>query len=174
MSLKQWLSRGAVLLAVLLPAACVPILDDSCGPTFRETVIRGDIRGATGITLGVAEVRLVEVRGDPQPRRLQSIVMGPGYGSAGAPLKGHVTRARLVAANGDVLFELSVAPGLGDETLRTLDEPIPDPAAFDALKRRFKAGEVSLVLETDLAGSERLRVPLPLLRAGDWDRAHCS
>jgi hypothetical protein len=124
----------------------------------------------------MAEFRLVEVRGGEPQRSLHPIIMGPGYGSAGAPLKGHVTRARLMDLAGEMLFELSIAPGLRDEVLQTTPEPITDVAGFDDLRRRFIAGTVVLDLETDLVGTEleRLRTPLPLRREGRWDRAHCS
>lgn len=175
MSLRQLLARAALLAGLLLAAGCGPFpFDDSCGPAYRETAIRGDIRGATGTLLGIAEFRLSEVRREVQPRVLHPIVMGPGYGSAGAPLKGHVTGARLLGPAGETLFVLPVAPGAGDEVLRSLPEPIADAASFSALKRSFRSGKVVLVLQTDLAGTPELRVPLPVYYDLDWSRASCS
>jgi len=63
---------------------------------------------------------------------------------------------------------------LGDEVLRTVPEPVADEAAFSALRRSFRAGEVVLLLRTDLPGREQLRTALRLQYAGDWDRANCS
>lgn len=175
MRLQRHLAHAALLCGLLLSAGCGVLLpDDSCGPESRETSITGEVRDAAGTRLGTAAFRLVEVRGGTQPRSLHPVVMGPAYGSAGAPLKGHVTAARLVGPAGETLFELSVAPGLGDEVLRTTPEPIADEAAFAALKQKFRAGGVVLDLRTDLAGREQIRVPLPLGHAGDWTRGHCS
>lgn len=163
------------LLALLVQASCVPLLDDSCGPVMRETGVRGEIRDAAGTRLATAQVSLMEVRGGDPPRRILAIVMGPGYGSAGAPLKGHVTRARLVSGStGQLLHEMSVAPGLADEVLRTEAVPVPDAAVFESLRSRFLAGDVVLELETSLPGREKLRTPLQLQSAGKWSRAHCS
>lgn len=175
MSLPRLLVRVTLLAGLLLPAGCGRLpFDDSCGPEGRTTTIAGDILGAGGARIGRAEFRLVEVRRDEQPRILLPIVMGPAYGSGGAPLKGHVTGARLAGPEGETLFVLSVAPGAGDEVLRTAAEPIADEAAFSALRRSFRTGEVVLLLATDLAGREQIRTPLPLLHATGWTRAHCS
>jgi hypothetical protein len=175
MHLSRHLLRVAVLGGLLLSTGCGALLyDDGCGPETRETSVGGEVRDAAGTRLGTAAFRLVEVRGGAQPRSLHPVVMGPAYGSAGAPLRGHVTAARLVGPGGATLFELSVAPGLGDEVLRTTPVPIPDEAAFAALKQEFRAGRVVLDLRTDLAGREQIRVPLALGQAGGWTRAHCS
>lgn len=158
-----------VALLLLFPSACM-LFDQRCGPRFRDTILEGEIRDQAGTLLGSAQFTLVEVQGDPAPRRLRMIVMGPG-----SPLKGHVLAARLVAATSDtVLYELPVLPGEAQMVLSNPEATIPDPAAFDALRHRFLARAVLFVLETDLPGSEELRVPLPTLFAGTWDRAHCS
>jgi hypothetical protein len=169
--------QSTVLVLLVLHTACTELLfDDRCGPESRETEIGAEIRDAMGMRVGTATIRLVEVRGEEPPRKLHPIIMGPAYGSLGAPLKGHVTRARLMDSAGELLFELSVVPGLRDEVLQTTPKPIADGAVFDKLKRRFIDGMVVLDLETDLVGTEleRLRTALPLRRAGRWDRAHCS
>lgn len=117
---------------------------------------------------------LTEVRGAAQPRTIVPVVVGPAYGSAGAPLKGHVTSARLVGPGDRILYEIPTTPGLGDEVLRTVPETIADETTFSALRRSFRVGEAVLLLRTDLPGKEQLRTPLRLEYAGDWDRAHCS
>lgn len=175
MSLRRTLARAALLSGLLLPAGCGALpFDDSCGPETRGTYIRGEIRDAGGTLVGVTNFSLTEVRGGAQPRTIVSVVVGPAYGSAGAPLKGHVTSARLVGPGDRTLYEIPTTPGLGDDVLRTVHEPVADEAAFSALRRSFRAGEVVLLLRTDLPGREQLRTPLPLQYAGDWGRAHCS
>lgn len=159
-------------LLFLLPSAC-QLFDAKCGPEFRETSVNGEIRDQSGALLGSAEPRLIETRGDSTMRRLHLVVMGT-LGSAGAPLKGHVRAARLVATTGEVLHEFPVAPGLADQVLVDPDEVITDAAKFDTLRYNFLAQTVVLMLETDLLGSEALRVPLLVWFAGDWGRAACS
>jgi hypothetical protein len=175
MYLRPTLARAALLSGLLLPAGCGALpFDDSCGPETRGTYVHGQIRDAGGTLVGVANVSLNEVRGGAQPRTIFPVVVGPAFGSAGAPLKGRVTSARLVGPGDRTLYEIPTAPGVGDQVLHTVPEPVADEAAFSALRRSFRAGEVVLLLRTDLPGREQLRTPLPLQYAGDWDRAHCS
>lgn len=175
MSLCRTLVRATLLSGLLLAAGCGALLfDDSCGPETRGTYLHGEIRDAGGTLVGVANVSLNEVRGAEQPRTIFPVVAGPAYGSAGAPLKGHVTSARLVGPGDRTLYEISTTPGFGDQVLHTVPEPVADEAAFSALRRSFRAGDVVLILRTDLPGKEQLRTPLPLQYAGDWGRAHCS
>jgi hypothetical protein len=107
LSMRLWHAR---LWSVVLLTACVPLLDDSCGPEMRTTSIRADIPGPTGTRIGFVEVRLLEVRGDPGPRRLHAIFMGPSYGVPGH-LRGHILSARLRDRTGVVLRELQFGPG---------------------------------------------------------------
>lgn len=165
--------RHACLCSVLLLTACVPLLDDSCGPETRTTSIRADIPSTTGTRIGFVEVRLLEVRGDPEPRRLHAIFMGPSYGVRG-PLSGHIQSARLLDRTGAVLRELPFRPGNEHEIIRAPGIIIADPAEFDDLRLRFLGGDVVIEIESDLTGLERLRIPLPVQHAGQWRRASCS
>jgi hypothetical protein len=115
-------------------------------------------------------VRLGEVRGDLEPQRLHAIFLGPSYGAPG-PLSGHIQHARLLDRTGAVLRELPIGPGNEHEIIRAPSIEILSTSEFDELRRRFLASEVVLEIETDLAGMERLRVPLPLQHTGEWGRA---
>lgn len=166
--------RAYVLLlsCALSISGCVPFLyDDSCGPEFRRTVVRGDLRNAAGGRIGQASLTLSEVRGDSLTRSLELVVMGIAHAGPG-PLSGRVTTVRLLAKT-DVLRELAFEAGNEHEIIRIPAEAMLQ-APFDALKQRAIAGELVLELETTLEGNTRLLTPLALQYAGDWDRAHCS
>jgi hypothetical protein len=166
---RYWCTVGALALT-----GCVPLLfDDRCGPETRATVVRGDIRDTAGARIGSAEVSLTEIRGDSQPRQLRAILMGPAYANPG-PLSRRVVRVRLLGRADVVLREFPFRHANEHEIIWVPGEFVPDAAEFEALERRFTAGEAVLELETDLPGMARLRVPLPLRSAGGWSRAHCS
>src|SRR4051812_33149846 len=97
-----------VLLATLSLSACSFSWD--CG-TVRSTVATGTVRDAAGNTLATADAHISDnLR--PTFLHLGVGLMGPAN-SGGAPLRGHVTRARLVTASGELLGEIPT----GTETL---------------------------------------------------------
>ena len=155
-------------------AGCVPLLcDDRCGPETRTTAARGDIRDTAGTRIGSAEVSLTEIRGDPEPRRLRAIFMGPAYANPG-PLSRRVVRVRLLGRADAVLREFPFRHANEHEIIWVPGESVQDAAEFEALKRRLSDGEAAVEIETDLPGMARRRVPLRLQSAGGWSRAHCS
>ena len=169
MRLRCW-----CVFAALALTGCVPVLyDDSCGPEIRTTAARGDLRDGAGARIGHAEVSLVEIRGDSQPRRLRAVFMGPGYANPG-PLSRHVVRARLLGPRDAVLRDFPFRHANEHEIIWVPDEAVQDAAEFEALKRQFVAGEALVELATDLPEMERIRAPLRPSSTGGWSRAHCS
>lgn len=164
------LKRGFLVLFLLLQAGCISaFLDDGCGPVLRFTIARGELReGQT--TLARVVMELIEQRNASS--RLHNILLGMPPGAQGAPLKGHVTAARLVhARTGATLHEIDIQPGAGDELIRSLNASVAD---FDALKEAALDGDLVLVITTDLPGREMLTAPLADVTEDDWRRASCS
>jgi hypothetical protein len=158
-----------VLLALAL-SGCLPVLfDDSCGPEFRHTVVGGDIRDPAGARLGHTEVRLTEVR-DGSPT-LHTVLMGPAYANPG-PLSRHIVRVRLLGADGAVLRDFAFRHGNEHEIIWITAEEL-GADAVRGLKSQLAAG-AQLEIETDLAGMERIRVPLRIIASTGWSRASCS
>jgi hypothetical protein len=165
------MTRRIALAAVLaLQAGCgLPLLDDSCGPTQRSTTAQGEARDGGAVLVSVT-TGVVETRGSSSG--LGAIFMGE-RGSFGAPLRGHVTAARLVDEGGVAryTFPLHPAPPLGDEVIGATSLGIPDT---DAAKRVLRSGQAVLLLETDLPGQAAVAVPLAETYASGWGRASCS
>jgi hypothetical protein len=154
-------------------SGCAAFLyDDRCGPEFRQTLARGDIRDAAGVRIGHAELRLMETRGDSLTRELILILLGPADADPG-PLSGKVARLRLLGAGGAVLREFTFDAGNAHEIIRVPPEAVAQ-AQFDDLKQLAIGGHLQLELETTLEGQGRILVSLPPQYVGDWDRAHCS
>lgn len=165
----------ALTAALLLATGCTfPLFDDSCGPELRVTSARGELVGPGGVGLGSAELRLIEVRGEPPPRRVLPVIMGPGVGSGGAPLADHVTSAEVIDASAQVLVVLPAQPGPGDQVLDATPVPVADEATFAVLRDAFLRGGAVLRLRTDLPGIEEVRTPLAPQEAGNWGRNSCS
>src|SRR6185295_5602279 len=98
-------SRTSSLLAIALAALSLSAcsLSYDCG-TLNRTVANGTVRDGAGATLATAQANLYDnLR--PTFMRLGVGLMGPAN-SAGAPLRGHVTRARLVTESGELLGEI--------------------------------------------------------------------
>lgn len=164
-----------MLSAALIASACqIPLFSDACGPEFRETSARGVLVGPAGAPFGSAELRLLEFRDQPPPLRVQPVVMGPGYGSGGAPLKGHVTAAEVVDSAGRVLLALPALPGPGDQILDATQMPVADGAVFAALRELFLRGGAVFRVTSDLPDVGEIRAPLVPLRAGRWGRTSCA
>src|SRR5688572_11326693 len=98
-SLRRATRLAAVAIAALSLSAC----GWDCG-TVNRTTANGTLRDAAGVTLATVQVDLSENVG-PSSLRLSAGVMGPA-GSAGAPLKGRVTRGRVVTEAGDLIAEI--------------------------------------------------------------------
>jgi hypothetical protein len=165
------IKRSALLAVLLLQSACTPFfLDDSCGPTTRQTNARGELRDG-GVLQAIASASVSEERGGPSS--VDAHVMGM-RDTFGAPLRGHVLSVRLVnSATGATLqaFPMVPAPPFGDEVIGVTSVAVSDP---EAAKRVLRDGNGVLVLDTDLPGRATITVPLTEVRAADWSRAHCS
>ena len=160
--------------AAVFVSGCVPVLfDDRCGPETRKTEVRGDFIDPAGVRIGYSVLTLLETRGGDVPRQLNAIFMGPSYGDPG-PLRHHIVTVHLVGPADTVLRAFPVEYFNEHEIIKVPPETVHDAAEFDALRRWFRAGEATLLIDTDLPGMQRLRVPLPLQAATGWSRAHCS
>jgi hypothetical protein len=165
-----------VLLVLVATAACVPLFyDDRCGPEFREERVDSPLRDAAGTDLGRALFTLIEFREGEHPRSIHLSLIGPGYGSHGGPLKGHVTAVLLADAAGAVQLDVPVVPPPlnGDEIIATAVIPIDD-ITFSAARRAVLNGQLRLHLETSSAVPAVSDAWFPAASAGQWDRAHCS
>ena len=130
-----------------------------CG-TVRRTVANGTVRDAAGETLATAQVDLSENVG-PSYLRLSAGVMGPAN-SAGAPLKGHVTRARLVTEGGETLAEIPTGTStLYIDAVVALNVDLSSDAEYARVRNALLTGRAKIVLETDLPGRERIETTLP-------------
>jgi len=129
-----------------------------CG-TARRTVANGTVRDLAGGTLATAEVDLSENVG-PSYLRLSAGIMGPAA-SAGAPLKGHVTRARLVTEGGDLLDEIPTGTStLYLDVVVALNVDLPSEAEYARVRDALLTTRAKIVLETDLPGRERIETTL--------------
>jgi hypothetical protein len=120
-------------------------------------VASATVSDPTGASLATAEVNLSDNVG-PSFLRLGVGVMGPP-GSGGAPLKGHVTSARLVDGAGNVLAEVP----LSTETLYidgvlALNQDLAIRAEYARVRDALLSGQSKLVMDTDVAGLEHLEV----------------
>lgn len=164
--------RGACAAGLLLLAACGPSgAGDGCGPMQRTVTAQGEMRDG-GAILGMASVTVLEQQGDPSVL----IVRADGApGSAGAPLRGHVRGAALVrGTGGDTIRRFRIAPATqpgGDAVLQVTDGA---GGERDAIERMLRRRDGVLLLDTDLAGRERIRVPLTEIQVSRWKRASCG
>ena len=166
--------RTLLVSGLVATSGCIAILfyDDSCGPEYRLTTVRGDIRDGAGTRIGMVSLELQEVRADTLERAMGVLMLGVAQSDPG-PLSGKVSDVRLVTTDGTVLRDFAFGAGTPDEIVRIPGEALTQ-AELDELKQLAIAGRLQLELETTLAGNERIVVPLPLQHAGVWNRAHCS
>jgi hypothetical protein len=154
------LRRTSRLLAIAATALSLAACDIGwdCG-VVRRTVASGTVRDAAGATLATVEVDLNE-NVNPSYLRLSAGVMGAG-GSAGAPLKGHVTRARLVTEGGELIAEVPTGTGtLYLDVVVALNVDLASEAEYGRVRSALFTNRAKIVLETDLAGRERIETTL--------------
>jgi hypothetical protein len=146
--------RAALGLAALLLSAC----DFDCG-TVSRTVANGTLRDAADVTLGTVRADLSENVG-PSFLRLSVGIIGPS-GASGAPLRGHVTRARLVTETGELIAEIPTGTStLYSEAVVALNSDLPSKAEYARVRGALLTARTKVVLETDLPGRERLETTL--------------
>jgi hypothetical protein len=152
-------SRTSRLLATATAALSFSACDFSyaCGVVSR-TVASGTVRDAAGVTLGTAQAEVSEhLR--PSFLRLHAGVEGPS-GAAGAPLRGHVTRARLVTESGELLAEIPTGTGtLFSESVVALNVDVSSQE-YDRVRGALLTMRARIILDTDLPGREHIETVL--------------
>ena len=129
-----------------------------CG-TRGGTVANGGVLDASGVVVATASATLIENVG---PSFMQFMVsVGTPIEAAGEPLRGHVTRARLVSEAGESLAELStsVAP-MSPNGVVSHSIELSSRADYDRLRRELLTARTRIVLDTDLPGREHIEATL--------------
>ena len=160
--------RTAIAIATLSLAACD--LGWDCG-TVATTMANGTLRDAANASLATVQVSLTE--DVPTRFRLGAGVMGPA-GSAGAPLKGRVTRARLIAENGDLIAEIPTGTStLYLDAVVALSMDLPSRNDYARVRGQLLTGRAKVILETDLVGREQLETVLVDARETPGEVGRC-
>lgn len=145
----------AIAITALSLSGCA--LGWDCG-TVRSTVAGGTVRDPVDAPLATIQVDLAE----DVPKRLRlSVGVTGAAGSAGAPLKGHVTRARLVTEAGELLAEIPTGTAtLYVDVVVALNVDLTSDADYDRVRAALLSGRAKVVIETDLPGRELLETTL--------------
>ena len=166
----------ASLLSRLFLAALVALSVSGCSwdcGTVRRTVADGSIRDAAGVMLANAQVDLSENVG-PSSLRLSVGVMGPA-GSGGAPLRGHVTRARLVDEQGELIAEIPTSTTtLCFDAVVALNTNLKSRAEYERVRNALLTGRTKVILDSDLPGRERTEATLSNARDEPGEVGRCS
>lgn len=151
-------SRTRHLLAVATAALSLSACSYDCG-TVARTVANGTLRDAAGATLATVQVDLSDNL-NPSFLRLSAGAMGPAN-SAGAPLRGHVTSARLVGADGEVLAEIPTSTAtLYVDGVFALNADLPSRSEYARVRTALLTTRAKVVVTTDLPGLARLETTL--------------
>ena len=155
-------SRTARYLSIAVAALFLSGCDYDCG-TRGGTAASGTVRDASGVALADVEASVTDYL-SPSFLRLSVGVMAPGS-TAGEPLKGHVTAARLVTETGEVISEIPT----GTSTLYltvvvALNVDLPSRAEYDRVRSALWSTRAKVILETDLPGRERIETTLSSVR----------
>jgi hypothetical protein len=150
-----------------LPACsyvCVPV---------KRTVAVGTVRDAAGVMLATAQADLSDnLR--PSFLRLSVGVMAPG-GSAGAPLRGHVTRARLVTEAGELLAEIPTSTAtLYLDGVVALNVDLDSETEYARVRSALLTKRAKVILDTDLPGREHIETILSDARDVPGQINRCS
>jgi hypothetical protein len=159
--------RFAIAIAAISLSAC----DYDCG-TRGGTIASGTVRDAAGANLATVDASVTDYL-RPTFLRLSIGVMAAG-GSAGAPLKGHVTGARLVAESGEVLSEIPTGTGtLYLDVVVALNVDLPSREEYERVRSALYSTRAKVILETDLPGRERIETILGIVREVPENIQHC-
>jgi hypothetical protein len=160
------------LVAIALAALSLSACGWDCG-TVNRTTVSGPLRDAAGATLATAQVDLSDNIG-PSSLRLSAGVMGPA-GSAGAPLKGNVTRARVVTETGELIAEIPTGTAtLYIDAVVALTGIDLSRSEYDRVRRALMSARAKVVLETSLPGREVLEAVLTDVRDAPGEVGRCS
>ena len=143
-----------------------------CG-TVNRTTANGPLRDAAGATLATAQVDLSENVG-PSSLRLSAGVMGPA-GSAGAPLKGNVTRARLVTEAGELIAEIPTGTAtLYLDAVVALTGMDLSRAEYNRVRSALMSARTRVILDTTVPGREVVEAVLTDVRDAPGEVNRCS
>lgn len=141
-----------------------------CG-TRRRTVASGAVRDAAGTTLATANVDLSD-NVNPSFLRLSVGVTGSAN-SAGAPLKGHVTRARLLTEAGELAEIPTSTATLYVDVIVALNVNVSS-AEYDRVRGAILTNRTRVVLDTDLVGREHIETTLTGARDEAGEVGRCT
>lgn len=151
------ISRAIMLLAVPVLALSNSACRFDCG-TIGNTVASATVRDAGGAIVASVQVNLSDNVG-PSFLRLSVGVLGVD-GATGAPLRGHVTRARLVTGTGVLLADIPTdTTTLFANGVVALNRDL-SRGEFDRVRGALLTHDTKVVLETDLAGREHIETTL--------------
>jgi hypothetical protein len=151
-------SRTSRLVATATAALSLSACGWDCG-TLTRTVASGTMRDAAGTTLATAQVNLTDEIG-PSFLRLGVGLTAPA-GSGGAPMRGHVTRARLTTESGEVLADIPTGTEtLGLDVVVALNAFLSRPE-YDRVRSALLSKRAKVIVDTDLPGREHIETTLP-------------
>jgi hypothetical protein len=155
-------SRTARRVAIAIGALSLSACDYDCG-TRGGTAASNTVRDAGGAALATVEASATEYL-RPSYFRLSVGVMAAGS-TAGEPLKGHVTGARLVTEEGELISEIPTGTGtLYLTVVVALNIDLPSRGEYDRVRSQLATGRARVILETDLPGRERIETVLTSVR----------
>lgn len=165
-------SRASCFLTIAVAALSLSACGFDCG-TVNRTVANGTVRDAADVPLATAQANLSDNVG-PSFLRLSVAVVGL-TGSAGGPLRGHVTRARLLTEADELLAEIPT----GTETLHAegvvaLNADLASQTEYLRVRSALLTGRAKVVLDTDLAGREHIETTLSDARDVPGSVGRCS
>ena len=129
-----------------------------CG-TRGSTTANATVRDTSRASLATVRVSLSDNVG-PSFLRLSVGVMGFSS-SGGGPLRGHVTRARLMTEAGQVLAEIPTSTEtLPFDGVVALNADLSSRTEFDRVRSALLTGRATIVIDTDLPGREHLETML--------------
>jgi hypothetical protein len=164
--------RTARLFATAIAALSLSACGWDCG-TVTRTTANGPLRDAAGATLATAQVDLSENVG-PSSLRLSAGVMGPA-GSGGAPLRGRVTRARLVTEGGELIAEIPTGTAtLYIDAVVALTGVDLSRSDYDRVRRELMSARARVILETTVPGREVVEAVLTDVRDAPGEVGRCS
>jgi hypothetical protein len=152
------IASRASILATAVASLSLSACSYDCGVVSR-TVANGTVRDAADAALATAQAELSDHL-HPSFLRLGVGVMGSS-GSAGAPLKGHVTRARLVTDAGELLAEIPTGTStLPSDGVVALNVDLPSRNDYSRVRSALLTNRAKVIIDTDLPGREHIETTL--------------